>query len=48
MDDLIGIMQRTDKRLVGIADVVKSYDGRLIVVKSIIFAIPNYDMCIMK
>jgi hypothetical protein len=28
--------------------VVKSYDGRLIVVKSIIFAIPNYDMCIMK
>jgi hypothetical protein len=47
MDDLIGILQRIDRRLVGIADTL-SYDGRLTVVKSIISAIPNYGMCILK
>jgi hypothetical protein len=47
MDDLIGILKRIDKRLVGIADTL-SYDGRLIVVKSIISVIPNYGMCILK
>jgi hypothetical protein len=47
IDDLIGILQRIDRRLVGIADTL-SYDGRLTVVKSIISAIPNYGMCILK
>jgi hypothetical protein len=47
MDDLIGIFQRIDRRLVGIADTL-SYDGRLTVVKSVIAAIPNYGMCILK
>jgi hypothetical protein len=47
MGDLIGILQRIDKRLVGIVDTL-SFDGRLTVVKSIIPAIPNYDMCILK
>jgi hypothetical protein len=47
MDDLIGILKIIDKRLVGIADTL-SYDGRLIVVKSIISVIPNYGMCILK
>jgi hypothetical protein len=47
MDDLIGILQKIDRRLVGIADTL-SYDGRLTVVKSIIVAIPNYGMCILK
>jgi hypothetical protein len=47
MDDLIGILQRIDRRLVGISDTL-SYDGRLTVVKSFIAAIPNYGMCILK
>jgi hypothetical protein len=47
MDNLIGILQRIDRRLVGIADTL-SYDGRLTVVKSVIAAIPNYGMCILK
>jgi hypothetical protein len=47
MDDLIGILQRIDRRLVGIADTL-SFDGRLTMVKSIISAIPNYGMCILN
>ena len=47
IDDLIGIIERIDRRLVGIADTL-SYDGRLVVVKSIISSIPNYAMCTFK
>jgi hypothetical protein len=41
---LISILQRIDKRLVGIGDML-SYDGRLTLIKSMIVAIPNYAMC---
>jgi hypothetical protein len=47
MEDLVSIIQRIDRRLVGIADTL-SYDGRLIVVKSVISAISNFAMCILK
>ena len=47
MEDLIGIIHRIDRRLVGIADTL-SYDGRLIVIKSIISAIPKFAMCTLK
>jgi hypothetical protein len=47
MYDLIGILQRINRRLVGIADAC-SYDGRLTMVKSVIAALPNYGMCILK
>jgi hypothetical protein len=47
MEDLIGIIQRIDRRLVGIADTL-SNDGRLIVVKTVISAISNFAMCILK
>ena len=41
------IIERIDTRIVGIIDTL-SYDGRLIVVKSIIYAIPNYAMCSLR
>ena len=47
MEDLIGIIHRIDRRLVGVTDTL-SYDGRLVVVKSIISAIPNFAMCTLK
>ena len=47
MGDLIGILHRIDRRLIGIADTL-SYDGRLVVIKYIISAIPNFSMCTLK
>ena len=47
MGDFIGILHRIDRRLIGIADTL-SYDGRLVVIKSIISAIPNFAMCTLK
>ena len=47
IDDFIGIIERIDTRLIGIADNL-SYDGRLTVVKSIITAIPNFAFCTIK
>ena len=47
MEHLIGILERIDRRLVGIADTL-SYDGRLVVVKAIISAIPNFAMCTLS
>ena len=47
IDDFIGIIERIDRRLIGIADTL-SYDGRLIVVKSIISSIPNFAFCTIK
>ena len=44
---MIGILHRIDRRLIGIADTL-SYDGRLVVIKSIISAIPNFAMCTLK
>jgi hypothetical protein len=44
MEHLIDIIERTDRRLVGIADTLL-YDGRLVVVKVIISAIPNFAIC---
>ena len=47
MEHLIGIIERIDRRLSGVATTL-SYDGRLIFVKSVVAAIPNYAMCSMK
>jgi hypothetical protein len=47
MEHLIGIIERIDTRLVGIADFL-SFDGSLTIVKSIITAIPNFAICTLN
>jgi hypothetical protein len=44
---VIGIIERIDRRLMGIANFL-SFDGRLTVVKSIITAIPNSAICTLN
>ena len=47
MEHLIGIIEGIDRRLSSVATTL-SYDGRLIFVKSVLAAIPNYAMCTIK
>jgi hypothetical protein len=47
MEHRVRILQRIGRRIVGIADTL-SYAGRLVVVKSIIGAIPNFSMCTLN
>ena len=47
MENLIGILEKIDKILWGIATTL-SYDGRLVYAKYVISAMPNFAMCSVK
>lgn len=47
VDDFLPILTRTEKRMMGISKLL-DYSGRLLIVNSILSALPTFYMCTLK